>query len=79
MAGRRPAAVGLSTALTTKLAAVRTTIARLKALPNTPLVIVGGAAYAGDEALARQLGADLFAADAGAASAILRAHFDVLA
>ncbi len=76
VAARRPTAVGLSSALTTRLAAARSAIARLRALPDPPLVMVGGAAYAGDEALARRLGADLFAADAGAASELLRAHFD---
>jgi methanogenic corrinoid protein MtbC1 len=38
--------------------------------------MVGGAAYDGEEALATRIGADTYAVDAGAASAVLRARFD---
>jgi methanogenic corrinoid protein MtbC1 len=72
VAERRPAAVGLSTALTTHLLEVRAIVARLHALPDPPVVIVGGAAYGDDEDLARTVGADRFAGDAAAASAVLR-------
>jgi methanogenic corrinoid protein MtbC1 len=64
VAVRRPAVVGLSTALTTKLMEARTTIAHVKGLPDPPLVIVAGVRRA---------------ADAGQASAILRARVDARA
>ena len=72
VADRRPDVVGLSTALTTHLIGARATIAGLQALPEPPLVMVGGAAYGGDADLAAKVGADLFAADARAASELLR-------
>ena len=75
VATRCPAVVGLSTALTTHLPEVRALVARLHALPTSPTVMVGGAAYGDYEDLARRIGADLFARDAGAASAVLRACF----
>lgn len=71
----RPDVVGLSTALSQRLEETATTIAALKALDRPPLVIVGGAAYAGDEALAMRMGADAFATDAAGASAMLRDRF----
>lgn len=71
----RPDAVCLSTTLTTHLDAAAATIAMLKALPDPPVVLVGGHAYSGDADRARALGADAFAADAGAASRFLRELF----
>jgi MerR family transcriptional regulator, light-induced transcriptional regulator len=68
VAARRPDAVGLSTALTTHLVDIPPIIARLKALPSPPVVMVGGAAYGGDAHLAARMGADLYARDAQAAS-----------
>lgn len=70
-----PDVVGLSTALTTHLAAAAKTIAELHSLPARPLVVVGGRAYADDESMAQHVGADLFALDAGVASRMLRARF----
>lgn len=71
----RPDAVCLSTTLTTHLDAAEATIAMLKALPDPPVVLVGGHAYGGDADRARAMGADAFAADAGAASRFLRELF----
>lgn len=72
---RRPDAVGLSTTLTTHLDAARDAIALIKVWPEPTFVFVGGHAYGGDEGAARRVGADAFAADAGAASTLLRARF----
>lgn len=71
----RPDAVCLSTTLTTHLVAAAATVAMLKALPDPPVVLVGGHAYGGDADRARALGADGFASDAGAASRFLRELF----
>lgn len=70
-----PDVVGLSTALTTHLAAAAETIAELHALPDRPLVLVGGQAYAGSESLAQEVGADLYGSDAEVTSQVLRARF----
>jgi MerR family transcriptional regulator, light-induced transcriptional regulator len=75
VAARGPDVVGLSTALTTHLLDARAIVAGLHALPEPPLVAVGGAAYGGDAELAAKVGADLFAADARVASELLRARF----
>ena len=72
VAERGPDVVGLSTALSTHLRDVREVVAALKSLPRPPVVIVGGAAYAGDPALVATVGADLYAADAWTASERLR-------
>ena len=72
-----PDLVGLTTALTTHLAAAAKTIAELHTLPRRPLVIVGGQAYADDASMAEHVGADLFALDAGVASRMLRARFAI--
>lgn len=74
-ASERPDVVGLSTALTLHLDEAATTVVDLHALPSRPFVIVGGAAYAGDSALAARVGADAFASDAAAASSMLRERF----
>ena len=71
----RPDIVALSTTLTTNLAAAKTARSELRALPDPPFLAVGGGAYAGDDALARRLGADLFATDAGALAEALRDRF----
>ncbi len=79
VATKRPDVVGLSTALFTSVRDASVTIDLLKQLPEPPLVIVGGAVYDGDEALATRIGADLYAPDAGQASTLLRARFDASA
>ncbi len=75
VASQRPDAVGLSTALSSHLDQAREAVTALSALDQRPFVLVGGAAYAGDAALAASLGADGFAADAGTTSALLRDRF----
>ena len=50
-------------------------MAAVQALPEPPLVIVGGRGYLGRADVAERIGADLFAADATAASRVLRARF----
>lgn len=75
VADTRPDIVCLSTTLTTHLGAARATVAMLNALPDPPVILVGGHAYGGDAMAARDLGADAFAADAGAASRFLRDRF----
>jgi methanogenic corrinoid protein MtbC1 len=71
----RPDVVGLSTTLTTHLPAAVASIAALREGRSPPFVIVGGRAYGGDPEIARQVGADAFAADAGSASQFLRESF----
>ena len=71
----QPDVVGISTALTLHLADTKETIGALRAVEPRPFVIVGGAAYGGDARLAEQVGADLFASDAGEASRLLRERF----
>ncbi len=71
----RPAAVGLSTTLTTHLAVAETVIAQLKASVEARFVVVGGRAYGDDPAVASRIGADAFATDAGTASRALRERF----
>ncbi len=71
----RPDVVCLSTTLTTHLSAAKATVAALRDLPSAPFIFVGGLAYAGNDELAKRLGADAFARDAGAASRLLRARF----
>lgn len=75
VASERPDVVGLSTALTPHLEETAGTIAALKALDRPPFILVGGAAYAGDAAVAERIGADAFAVDAAGASAMLRDRF----
>ena len=64
--------VGLSTTLTSNLSRASEAVAALRALSRPPLIVVGGNAYRGDEALARRLGADVFAPDAGSLGKLLR-------
>lgn len=68
-------AVGLSTGLSTHLRDAAEAIARLRALPKVPFIIVGGNAYGGDPRIAESIGADAYGADARATSSILRERF----
>ena len=72
----RPHVVAISTTLTTNLEASRDVVSLLRGLPDPPVVAVGGRAYGGDEEIARRVGADVFAADAGALADMLRRRFD---
>jgi methanogenic corrinoid protein MtbC1 len=65
-----PDVVALSTTMSAHLPQVRATIPALQELPEPPLVAVGGQAYGGEEQ-ARELGADVWAPTAAAASALL--------
>lgn len=62
--------VGLSALMTTTLPAMEETVRLLKALPDPPYVMVGGAVVT--EAYARQIGADAYGRDARAAAEIVR-------
>lgn len=75
VASERPDSVGLSTALSLHLSDAAAAIAQLKALDPAPFVLVGGAAYGGDAALATRVGADAYGADAGTTSTLLRDRF----
>jgi methanogenic corrinoid protein MtbC1 len=70
---RDPRFVGLSAALVMHLGSVKRTIAAIrKALgTDTPPIVVGGNAFRGAGELWKQVGADLYAADASAAVAML--------
>lgn len=74
VAEAEPVAVGLSVTLTTHLEFARTTIAEIRERSGA-YILVGGGAFGGDAAVAREIGADGFAADAGAASKLLREQF----
>jgi len=52
--------VALSTTMSANLPAVRTTVAAVREAAPQVRVVVGGQAYGGDEARARELGADAF-------------------
>ena len=67
--------VGLSALMTTTLPAMEETIRRLKALPDPPAVMVGGAVVT--EAWAMEAGADAYAKDARAAVGVARKVFHV--
>jgi methanogenic corrinoid protein MtbC1 len=71
---RTPRFVGLSAALVMHLGSVKRTIAAIHAAlgDETPPIIVGGNAFRGDGELWRQVGADMYAADASAAVEMLR-------
>jgi len=71
---RKPRFVGLSAALVMHLGSVKRTITAIREAlgEETPPIIVGGNAFRGDGELWRQVGADLYAADASAAVEILR-------
>jgi len=62
--------VGLSALMTTTLPAMEDTIRMLKALPEAPLVVVGGAVVTED--YARSIGADFYAKDAREAVEVAR-------
>ena len=65
-----PDVVALSTTMSAHLPQVRDTVAALQELPEPPLVALGGQAYRGEEQT-RELGADVWAPTAAAASALL--------
>lgn len=65
-----PDVVALSTTMSAHLPEVRETIPALQELPEPPLVVLGGQAYSGEEQ-AREMGADIWAPSAAAASALL--------
>jgi methanogenic corrinoid protein MtbC1 len=65
-----PDVVALSTTMSAHLPQVRDTVPALQDLPEPPLVALGGQAYQGEEQ-ARQMGADVWAPTATAASALL--------
>ncbi len=69
-----PVAVGLSVTLTTHLEFARATISAIRERSGA-YVMVGGGAFGGDANVARDIGADGFAPDAGAASTLLRDRF----
>ena len=71
---RKPDVVALSATIAPHLPRVRAAIAAIRAsdLDAQPLIIAGGRAVNGDEGLARRLGADLTAGDAGDALRKLR-------
>ena len=60
----RPELVCLSTTLPTNLTQAQAAVAGLRRLPDRPLIAVGGGAYRRDPAIARDIGADVHAADA---------------
>jgi methanogenic corrinoid protein MtbC1/DNA-binding XRE family transcriptional regulator len=72
VADRRPDLVGLSVTLSSSMAGAQETIDALAALAERPKILVGGAAFDGDETIARAIGADGFAVDAEAARAEAR-------
>ena len=71
---RKPRFVGLSAALVMHLGSVKRTITAIRGAlgVETPPIVVGGNAFRGDAELWRQVGADLYAADASAAVEVLR-------
>ena len=71
---RDPRFVGLSAALVMHLGSVKRTITAIRAELGAapPTIVVGGNAYRGDGQLWRQVGADLYVADASAAVERLR-------
>jgi methanogenic corrinoid protein MtbC1 len=71
---RKPDVVALSATIAPHLPRVRAAIAAIRAanLDSQPVIIAGGRAVNGDEDLARRLGADLTASDAGDAVNKLR-------
>ncbi len=65
--------VGLSALMTTTLPSMEETVRQLKALPNPPLTMVGGAVVTED--FAHRMGADFYAHDAKAAANIAKQVF----
>ena len=74
-AERRPDMVAISTSLSGNLLAVGRICAKLRHLPDRPLIVVGGRAYDGDAARARAVGADEFAPDPEQLLEVLRVRF----
>lgn len=74
---RRPDVVALSAAIAPHLPRVRAAIEAIRAsgMAPMPLIVVGGRAIGGDEALAKRLGADFTAADASDAVRELTTRF----
>ena len=70
----QPVAVAISVTLTTHLTDARAAISAIREHSDA-YVIVGGGAFGGDAIVARDIGADGFAADAGDASSLLRDRF----
>jgi methanogenic corrinoid protein MtbC1 len=70
---RRPQVVALSTTLSDHLPKAKATIEALRAIPDPPLIMAGGAAYHGVGHLALEFGADVYAAEADEAIARLQA------
>jgi methanogenic corrinoid protein MtbC1 len=71
----QPDVVGLSTTLPNRVAVAKATVAALRSRSSRAYILVGGQAYGGDAALARRVGADAFAANAGETSRLLRRQF----
>ena len=71
---RKPRFVGLSAALVMHLGSVKRTITSIREAlgAETPPIVVGGNAFRGDGELWKQVGADMYAADASAAVELLR-------
>ena len=71
---RKPRFVGLSAALKMHLGSVKRTVTAIREAlgPETPPIVVGGNAFRGDSDLWKQVGADLYAADASVAVEMLR-------
>jgi methanogenic corrinoid protein MtbC1 len=71
---RKPRFVGISAALVMHLGSVKRTITAIREAlgEGTPPIVVGGNAFRGDGMLWKQVGADMYAADASAAVEMLR-------
>jgi MerR family transcriptional regulator, light-induced transcriptional regulator len=71
---RKPRFVGLSAALVMHLGSVKRTITAIREAlgDDTPPIVVGGNAFRGDGELWKQVGADMYAADASTAVEMLR-------
>lgn|GEM_PF-356156 len=73
---RQPDIVALSTTLSSHLQGVSELLQVLHELTTVPpLIVLGGQAYGGDVALAREMGADVFASSASLIRAALRERF----
>lgn len=70
-----PDMVAISTSLSGNLLAVGRLCAKLRHLPEPPLIVAGGRAYDGDAARARAVGADEYATDPEQLLAVLRVRF----
>ena len=74
---RRPDVVALSAAIAPHLPRVRAAIEAIRGsgVSPMPLIVVGGRAIAGDDVLAKRLGADFTASDASEAVRVLTERF----